>query len=57
MGRKEREMNPQFKFGDRVRRIGFRDVFLVTGYQKNGQVALAAFNWGTAEKPEKLERA
>jgi hypothetical protein len=47
----------KFKFGDRVRRIGFRDVFLVTGYQPNGQVQLAAFNWGTTEKPEKLERA
>lgn len=55
----------KFKFGDRVRRIGQRDVFLVTGSETvkradGGQaerVYLAAFKWGTDDFAHNLERA
>ena len=47
----------QFKFGDRVRKIGQRDIFLVTGIEPSGQIQLAAFNWKTSAKAKDLELA
>jgi len=47
----------KFNFGDRVRVIGRRDVFLVLGVEPSGKVQIAAFNWKTAAKPEDLEPA
>lgn len=47
----------KFRFGDKVRRIGGRDVFVVLGTEKTGNIQIATFNWKTSDKPERLERA
>ena len=46
-----------FNFGDKVRRIGFRDVFVVLGLNKSGSYQIAALNHKTSAKPADLERA
>ena len=46
-----------FNFGDKVRRIGFRDVFVVLGLDKAGSYQIAALNHKTRAKPNELERA
>lgn len=52
----------QFKFGDKVRKIGRRDVFVVLGwepreYAGKGGYQIAALNWKTSAKPNELELA
>jgi hypothetical protein len=52
----------KFKFGDKVRKIGGRDVFVVLGwepreYAGNGGFQIAALNWKTSAKPSELEPA
>jgi hypothetical protein len=48
----------KFNFGDKVRRIGFRDVFVVLGLETGtGRYQIAALNHKTSAKPAELERA
>jgi hypothetical protein len=46
-----------WKFGDKVRKISGRDVFVVLGREASGKIQIAALNWKTAAKDNELERA
>ena len=43
-----------FKFGQKVRRSGSQEVFLVLGTEANGRIQMARFNHKTSEAAHKL---
>lgn len=47
----------QFRFGQKVRKIGGKDIFVVLGEEPSGMIQLAAFNWKTAARPKELVAA